>query len=143
MKALIFAMLFAAPAFGACRTDSYEGNSYSLCDVTVGQDVRLFLSDDAGEIYGSFDRVNDSVDGKLVFAMNAGMYLPDRRPVGLYVENGEAQSRLQTAGSAGNFGLLPNGVFCIANDGFAVIESRNFKASKPECRFASQSGPML
>jgi uncharacterized protein YigE (DUF2233 family) len=37
-------------------------------------------------------------------------------------------------------------VFCIAEgraDRFRVIESRRFAADPPDCRFATQSGPML
>jgi uncharacterized protein YigE (DUF2233 family) len=74
--------------------------------------------------------------------MNAGMYHPDRVPVGLMIENGQERARIVTSDGPGNFGLLPNGVFCI-NDRFAVIESRAFKAAPPACRFATQSGPML
>jgi uncharacterized protein YigE (DUF2233 family) len=49
-----------------------------------------------------------------------------------------------TAGSAGNFGLRPNGVFCVAEGGdFRVVESRAFAADPPACRHATQSGPML
>jgi uncharacterized protein YigE (DUF2233 family) len=109
----------------------------------IQHDLRLFLNDESGEKYGSFDRVNAALGGKLVFAMNAGMYLPDRNPVGLYIEDGEQLANLKTAKSSGNFGLLPNGVFCISDDGFAVVESRAFKAAPPACRYATQSGPML
>jgi carboxymethylenebutenolidase len=52
IRLLAFALLMASPAFGACRKDSYAGNSYTLCEVTAGQDVRLFLNDAAGEKYG-------------------------------------------------------------------------------------------
>lgn len=141
--ALALFLLAATPADAACRSEVFDGASYSLCEVEIGQDLRLFLNDAAGEKYTSFDRVNEAVGGKLVFAMNAGMYHPDRRPVGLYVEDGEAQSKLITKDTSGNFGLLPNGVFCILEDGFAVIESRAFRDQGPDCHFASQSGPML
>jgi uncharacterized protein YigE (DUF2233 family) len=136
-------LLSAAPAHAACRSETFAGASYTICEAEKGDDVRLFLNDASGEKYASFDRVNKAVGGKLVFAMNAGMYHPDRRPVGLYVEDGEALTKLITKDTSGNFGLLPNGVFCIAEDGFAVIESRAFKANQPNCRYASQSGPML
>ena len=42
--------------------------------------------------------------------MNAGMYHADYSPVGLYVSDGEQSHDLVTAGGAGNFGMLPNGV---------------------------------
>ena len=75
--------------------------------------------------------------------MNAGMYHPGREPVGLFVENGQERAPIVTAGSQDNFGMRPNGVFCISDSGFAVIESRAFAANPPACRFATQSGPML
>jgi uncharacterized protein YigE (DUF2233 family) len=58
------------------------------------------------------------------------------------IENGTERARLVTSDGPGNFGLLPNGVFCIA-DRFRVVESRTFAADAPECRYATQSGPML
>jgi uncharacterized protein YigE (DUF2233 family) len=39
--------------------------------------------------------------------------------------------------------MRPNGVFCIREDGFSVTETLEFDASRPACRDASQSGPML
>ena len=52
--------------------------------------------------------------------------------------------QLVTAGGGGNFGLLPNGVFCTGGSvPFRVIESRAFAKSQPQCRLATQSGPML
>lgn len=75
--------------------------------------------------------------------MNAGMFHPDLGPVGLYVEDGRMLARLVTAAGPGNFGMLPNGVFCILPDRFAVVESRAFAARPLPCRHATQSGPML
>ena len=74
--------------------------------------------------------------------MNGGMYHHDLRPVGLYIEDGTERAALVTREGPGNFGLLPNGVFCVG-DGFAVVESRAFATQKPACRYATQSGPML
>ena len=51
--------------------------------------------------------------------------------------------RVIPSAGPGNFGLLPNGVFCIG-DGFAqVYETRDYLAQTPACRDATQSGPML
>ena len=61
----------------------------------------------------------------LGFAMNAGMYHRDLAPVGLYDrERDRAGTRIVTSDGPGNFGLLPNGVFCIGET-FRVIESRS------------------
>ncbi|MCB2115430.1 MAG: phosphodiester glycosidase family protein [Rhodobacteraceae bacterium] len=131
---------------GACRDAVFEEVPYTVCEAAAGEDLRLYLDDAEGALLGTFERLSSLVarDGRqVVFAMNAGMYHPDRRPVGLYVEDGAEASRLVTAAGPGNFGLVPNGVFCIRPEGFAVIETRGYRAAAPACRFATQSGPML
>ncbi|MDZ4096871.1 MAG: phosphodiester glycosidase family protein, partial [Paracoccaceae bacterium] len=60
----------------------------------------------------------------------------------LLVTDGVQTRGIVTSEGPGNFGLLPNGVFCIT-DRFSVVESRTFAAAPPACRHASQSGPML
>lgn len=130
---------------GPCRDLIFDGLSFSVCEAGAADDVRLFHTAEDGLPFGSFSRVDLSLaaEGKrLAFAMNAGMYHPDRTPVGLLIENGAARGRLITAEGPGNFGLLPNGVFC-ADARFAVIESRRFRDETPDCRHATQSGPML
>ena len=66
-------------------------------------------------------------------------------PVGLFIGEGVESAPLVTRAGPGNFGLLPNGVFCWGRpgQGFRVIESRTFAAEGPDCRYATQSGPML
>lgn len=143
--ALALMLLWPVSAVAAdCRDITFEDASYTTCDVALTDDVRLFHSGPDGA-YGSFARVNTALEAEgktLGFAMNSGMYHRDLAPVGLYVENGVEQSRLVTRDGPGNFGLLPNGVFCIG-DTFRVIESRAFKTGAPTCLFATQSGPML
>ena len=146
MRLLALAFLLAPMAADAadCRDMTFEGASYTVCEVQADEDLRLFHSGPDGA-YGSFRNVDAALgaEGKtLGFAMNAGMYHRDLAPVGLYVEDGVEVSKLVTRAGPGNFGLLPNGVFCIG-DAFRVIESRTFKKTKPDCRYATQSGPML
>ena len=146
MLRLAFALLVAPLAAQAadCRDMLFEGASYTVCDVAADEDLRLFHSGPDGT-YGSFRNVDEALgaEGKaLGFAMNAGMYHRDLAPVGLYVEDGVEVSKLITSDGPGNFGMLPNGVFCIG-DGFRVIESRTYKKERPDCRYATQSGPML
>jgi uncharacterized protein YigE (DUF2233 family) len=146
MRLLALALVLAPVAAEAveCRDTSFESASYTLCEVTLGEDLRLFHSGPDG-VYGGFRNVDAvlGAEGKaLGFAMNAGMYHRDLTPVGLYIEDGIETSAIVTSDGPGNFGLLPNGVFCIG-DGFRVIESRTFKRDRPECRYATQSGPML
>ena len=146
MRLFALALLLAPVAVEAaeCRDTTFEGASYTLCEVAVGEDLRLFHSGPEGA-YGSFRNVDAALgaEGKtLGFAMNAGMYHRDLAPVGLYVEDGVEVAPLVTRAGPGNFGLLPNGVFCVGAT-LRVIESRAFKAEAPECRYATQSGPML
>jgi uncharacterized protein YigE (DUF2233 family) len=146
MLRLAFALSLAPLAAEAanCRDLRFDGAGYTVCEVALDEDLRLFHSGPDGA-YGSFKTVDAALeaDGKaLGFAMNAGMYHRDLAPVGLYVEDGVEVSAIVTSDGPGNFGLLPNGVFCIG-DTFRVIESRSYKKSKPDCRYATQSGPML
>ena len=131
---------------GVCGDITHDGQGYTVCEVEAGTDLRLWLRGPDGAVLGGFAQVESvlaSEGRRLIFAMNAGMYHPDRSPVGLYVEEGVAEGRLITSDGPGNFGLLPNGVFCIGDRRFRVIESRRFAATAPECRYATQSGPML
>lgn len=148
--ALSLGMIAVAGAAQAvsCEDRSYKGNSFTICEVSPAtEDLRLFYKESGeGDVLGQFFAVDDALklEGKrLVFAMNAGMYHKDRRPVGHYIEHGvEIQSVITRAGP-GNFGLLPNGVFCIREGRADVIETLRYVEEKPRCTFASQSGPML
>ncbi|WP_128253202.1 phosphodiester glycosidase family protein [Falsirhodobacter deserti] len=139
------AALFLPVAGHACETMEFRGNGYAICEAGAADDVRVFQTAPDGRPFGSFTRVNNALRGegeKLAFAMNAGMYHPDRSPVGLMIEDGVTRKDLVVGPSAGNFGLEPNGVFCIG-ERFSVVETHAFAADPPECRFATQSGPML
>nr|WP_242511924.1 phosphodiester glycosidase family protein [Rhodobaculum claviforme] len=134
------------PAAAACAPMEHDGHRHVVCTVTAGQDVRLWLRDGDGRVWGGFDRLEAALAARgerLVFAMNAGMYHADRAPVGLFIGEGGTEGRVVTAAGPGNFGMLPNGVFCVHEDGFAVVESRRFADNPPDCVGASQSGPML
>ncbi|WP_373355376.1 phosphodiester glycosidase family protein [Pseudoroseicyclus sp. CXY001] len=144
--AILWLLALAGPAAALdCRRESFEGRSYALCRLSPEEgDLRLFLNDANGQPFGEFSAVEAAFpDKRLVFAMNAGMYHPDRAAVGYYVEGGEAQTRLLTSASPGNFGLLPNGVLCLTADSAEVIETRRFAEEEPACDYATQSGPML
>ena len=133
--------LLAAPAAAEpCRTVEHRDRPFTVCTADLSQHrIDLLLRDAEGAVIGGFDALPDDT----LFAMNAGMYHPDRRPVGLYVEDGAEAAPIVTRAGPGNFGMLPNGVFCVTDDGARVIESRAFAADPPACRHATQSGPML
>ena len=140
--AIALLCLLAAPAV-ACEQITHRDARFTVCEVAPDARVELFLRDEAGNILGAFSSVKSRVDGTIVMAMNAGMYHDDRRPVGLYIEDGIQEAPIVTRAGPGNFGLLPNGVFCLRTDRSDVIESRAFAANPPACTDATQSGPML
>ncbi|MGH8192514.1 MAG: phosphodiester glycosidase family protein [Rhodanobacteraceae bacterium] len=84
---------------------------------------------------------------QLLFAANAGIYDAHDNPLGMYVENGKVIKALNTTHgnpAAGNFSLLPNGVFAIDPGGHASVQTTAaFAASGAQPRIATQSGPML
>lgn len=128
----------------SCGKITHDGISAAVCQISADADLRLWLNDPNGQPFGSFSAIRAALPKgqQLVFAMNAGMYHEDRRPVGLFVQDGVERAPLVTAAGPGNFGMRPNGVFCVG-DRFAIIESRAFDRQRPACRLATQSGPML
>lgn len=147
IRAALAAVLATAalPAVGLeCQRLTFEGNRFDVCEVDPSRDrLRTFLGGADGEVLGSFGEVEAEVGRPLAFAMNGGMYHPDRSPVGLYVEEGETVRGAVTSAGPGNFGMLPNGVLCLEDGRARVIETLAYVADPPACRFATQSGPML
>ena len=148
VAALVASLFVAAPARAVeCDRIEFDGNRYVTCAVDPeSEELHLFLRDPQGEIWGDFSTLDTALEAEgrnLVFAMNGGMYHPDRSPVGHYVEDGEEVMRVIPTPGPGNFGLLPNGVLCL-RDGYArVFETRDYLEKRPGCRDATQSGPML
>jgi uncharacterized protein YigE (DUF2233 family) len=146
LRALVLmAALMGTQAAASCVETTFEDTPLTYCTAKAGDDLRLFLNDAQGRPYGGFARVDAALAATgqhLSFAMNAGMFQPDQSAVGLYIEDGRQVHPIITRDGPGNFGLLPNGVFCIGAK-FSVVESRTFAAKPPACRYASQSGPML
>ncbi len=145
---ILGAVFWAARASAVtCEKVTHEDKRYTICEVdAASEELRLFLNDEDGEVLGHFSSVNETLapQGKrLAFAMNAGMYHDDRSPVGHYVEGGQEQMRVIPNAGPGNFGLLPNGVFCIREGRADVFETLDYVDQAPQCRFATQSGPML
>jgi uncharacterized protein YigE (DUF2233 family) len=148
LAAAALAILSGASSLAAqtCAPVRFDGARFTACEIDLTTtELRLFLRDGDGTIYGSFQRVEaDLPPGRrLGVAMNAGMFHPDRTPVGLYIEDGVQQMRVITSDGPGNFGLLPNGVLCLRDGRADLIESRAYAADPPPCRHATQSGPML
>ena len=130
-----------------CQPLSYSGHAYTVCGFDLKTEhIELFNLDDNDIPLGNFRRLSDKLkaDGKtLSFAMNAGMYDTNLRPIGLYVENGVEAKKLNRRSGSGNFHLKPNGVFYIAGEKAGVLDTDTYAKSGIKPDFATQSGPML
>ncbi len=146
MTAALLAMSVIA-AKADCEETKYEGNTYAVCRFDNREiDLRLFWQDAEGNTFQSYRKLRANLDKKgekLAFAMNAGMYHPDFKPVGLFIENGVEKTKLNTRRGPGNFHMLPNGVFYIGPNGANVLETGQFVRLQPRAMYATQSGPML
>lgn len=109
-------------------------------------DLKMYWKNDKNELFNSIGNLKAWVESKnkqLLFAMNGGMYMEDRSPLGLYIENTKQLRRLNTAHGSGNFYLQPNGVFYITTDNKAAIcKTSDFESSR-KIKYATQSGPLL
>jgi uncharacterized protein YigE (DUF2233 family) len=144
---LAAAVVWGGPVLAsACEQVAHRAQTFTVCEVGPDQSIELFHKDAQDQILGSFGAVRETVANRgrsLRMAMNAGMYHADRRPVGLYVEQGRQTAGIVTSAGPGNFGLLPNGVFCVQDTGARIFESRVFADAPAACTYATQSGPML
>jgi uncharacterized protein YigE (DUF2233 family) len=150
LSVLIFGLFLAAlaqPAFSACENLQSGGRSYSVCRLdpkTTQLEIRD--SDDSGQPYRYFSgwAQNAEANGQtLNFAMNAGMFDGQGRPIGYYVEDGKVLRKLNRRNGPGNFHMKPNGVFYVAGEKAGVMDTETFAKSGIKPDFASQSGPML
>jgi uncharacterized protein YigE (DUF2233 family) len=163
--AAIMATACFAPAQAVdCTTSRHQVINFTTCAVDLTQEnLRLYLTDaksgtdkrsgpDArgrhqGQPLQGFGKLREMLerDGeRLVFAMNAGMFHPDYRPVGLLVIDGIEYSPLnKLRASSGNFFLQPNGVFWVGPDGGWVGATEEFNQVLAQPLIATQSGPML
>lgn len=153
LAALLAFMLLARPASAApfCVPLKHQGSSYTVCRVDLQkQRIRLFWGEQDGTIEGtplaSLGALADRVEQQrkhLLIGMNAGMFAPDLKPVGLYVEAGRVLKPANTLSGEGNFHLKPNGVFYLAGSRAGVIETGVYLKAGIRADYATQSGPML
>jgi len=107
--------------------------------------LQLYWKDESNNILQNFPNLisfTAQQNKELLFAMNGGMYMKDRTPLGLYIEDGKTIRQLNTRSGSGNFYMEPNGVFCIKSDHTCeIIKTKDF--NKKNVQYATQSGPML
>ena len=110
------------------------------------QDLQLYWQDDDGKPLRSIAKLRQYLLTKnrvLIFAMNGGMYMENRSPLGLYIREGKTLKSINTASATGNFYLKPNGVFYITDTKQAFVCTTDDFKNDGHTRFATQSGPLL
>ncbi len=131
-----------------CEAIRFEGSAFTACRFDVARDeLRLVWKGRSGQALRGFGALERELGGdasRVRFAMNAGMYDEAGAPIGLYVEGGKQLRALNRNRGAGNFHLMPNGVFALdATDRVSVTRTVDFAAKVKHPRWAMQSGPML
>jgi uncharacterized protein YigE (DUF2233 family) len=135
----------------ALRIQVGEQN-YQIIWAAPGTPTRVLLMGAQSPViedFPSLEQVLMTRGDRLTAAMNAGMFQPDRRPVGLLVSEGNRISELNLNSGKGNFFLKPNGVFAVSGDRFVVADSERWYESefqdprRPIHSEATQSGPLL
>jgi uncharacterized protein YigE (DUF2233 family) len=128
-----------------CAQKLFEGDRFTVCDAGSGR-IELVAAARNEPPIRRLDDLESSLGpraGRVAFAMNAGMYGEDGRPIGLAIVDGKQVRAINRRKGGGNFHLMPNGVFQVRRGGRAeVVTSASWKPS-PEIRIATQSGPML
>jgi uncharacterized protein YigE (DUF2233 family) len=133
----------AAPA-PMQRTVRHEGASWLVFELDLAHVQLTLVGQREGEpfTFAALPGYLATHGQELVMATNAGIFSPERRPMGLHVQDGELLSALSTAAGEGNFFLQPNGVFWLDDKGAHVAASADY-APHGKLRLATQSGPLL
>lgn len=140
----------ASSAQPACAATTFEGAGFTVCTFDARRDeLRIAWQDAGGAALRGFAGLARALgdDARRVrFAMNAGMYDEEGRPVGLLVSEGATLHALEAGDGAGNFYLKPNGVFSVDRDHQVRVETSDAYAARhgeAAVTWATQSGPML
>nr|WP_314444897.1 phosphodiester glycosidase family protein [uncultured Sphingomonas sp.] len=133
-------------ASGPCRSLMFEGQRFTICRDPAAQ-LELALDDARGRPLRSFvalEQVLGARGGDVLFAMNAGMFDDEGRPIGLAIASGlEVHAINRRTNGGGNFHLQPNGIFLARENGRAEVVTTADFSPAGDVRLATQSGPML
>lgn len=110
------------------------------------KDMKFYWKDEANRTFSSIANLKNWLakeKTELLFATNGGMYKNDQSPQGLFIENFEIKTKLETTSGKGNFYLKPNGVFYVTNENKGIICATEKFKFNANIKWATQSGPML
>ena len=123
----------------------FEESRFTVCDARKGR-IELVAAGPSEPVIRRLTELEASLGSRaqrVAFAMNAGMYDEDGRPIGLAIVEGKQKRAINRRKGGGNFHLMPNGVFQVHRDGRAEIVTSARWSPSPTVRLATQSGPML
>ena len=94
MMRLVLAVFVFVMVSASARAACHAQAGYSVCEFDTGTNkITLFDLDAAGQPYGGFASLQGALAAQgqqLIFAMNAGMYGEDLKPIGLMLKVGNA-----------------------------------------------------
>lgn len=139
--------LYTVPGNQAKRI-SHNRNTYDCYVVDVkNSDLQFFWKDKNKPILSlkNLDQIVSANQKTLVFATNAGMYLKDHSPQGLFIQQGKALVPADRKKEEyGNFYMQPNGIFLIDSNNVAkILTTDQYDQNVKGIKFATQSGPMV
>jgi uncharacterized protein YigE (DUF2233 family) len=119
------------PPASPCQEQRFEQAGFIVCAPPSGARLSLFAAA-ADETPRRAFRDLPIDPSKIAFAMNAGMFDEAGRPIGLAIVDGKQVHKIALKAGGGNFGLKPNGIFFVRNDGSAgIATSEEFKKEGP------------
>ncbi|MEL6134413.1 MAG: phosphodiester glycosidase family protein, partial [Bacteroidota bacterium] len=124
---------------------TFHSKSYRYCIADPSQ-IQVKITPKVAN-FARLEKQVKAQGNQLLMAMNAGMFEPDRTPVGLLIMEGKEVAKLNVSRGKGNFYMPYNGVFGINTAGTPFIVSRKRyyeeKIDPSLILLATQSGPML
>jgi uncharacterized protein YigE (DUF2233 family) len=133
---------------GKAARIKYAGKTFDTYTLDYPREcIQLFWKDGEGHKLMGIESLKAFVEAQgqtLVFATNAGMFMEDFTPLGLYIEAGKTLRRLNSVESAfGNFYLQPNGIFVLTATEAVIVPTTQYQSIKEKILYATQSGPLL
>lgn len=136
----------ASSVESACRSIIFEDTPITDCvAIPARHTIAMVLGPTGDAPYRSLSTFSQAQDAdSIAFAMNAGMFDEEGKPVGYFVAGAERLRELNTDDGEGNFYMKPNGIFYGSGSEWHVLTTEDFLANvKDRPEFGTQSGPML
>ena len=127
-----------------CGQQSFEGARFTVCDNEGGRLLLFAAGPDEQPVRSFAEIARREGSDTVAFAMNAGMFDEEGRPIGLAASADGEDHAVNVRDGPGNFHMKPNGVFVVSANGIpAIYRSDRMPEFRAPPQLATQSGPML